>query len=172
MKLDRRQGKFTFRVRGRFWFSVLSVFALNSCIGHAVHPVIEPIRPKSHGFWNQSPMNVDSLQPVFTWKPRLKNLGPDVTYELLIRRADLRGRVHPQCSAGPVVLYRVGLRETEFQLDRQLQPNTVYIWSVRIRQGTTVSDWADYDYQMYSAIPGAVVSIEKSLPFVFKTPLR
>ena len=158
----------------RFWTSnlTLSLLALTSCIGRASHPLIQPITPKSHRFWNVSEPKVDSLLPAFRWKLRSKFIAPDVTYDFVIYHAIFNNGQLPNWLPGPVVYYVEGLQVPEFRVDKPLNPNKLYLWSIRIRNGATVSEWATYDYVMVAAVPGAVFGIEKSRPFLFTTPKK
>lgn len=153
------------------WLVMLSVwFVLTACIAHASHFVIEPIAPESHGFWNLKAPVVDSLRPVFRWKLLSGNPSAAKTYDFILYEGVSHGNDYGRWSPGPVVVYCEGLSQPEFHLDMTLTANRVYIWSVRVREGRKISNWANYSYQTVSPVPGAVLGSESGLPFIFKTP--
>jgi hypothetical protein len=77
---------------------------------------------------------------------------------------------HPQWSPVLVVVFREGLSQPEFHLDKALAANHVYIWSVRVREGRNIYNWATYSYQIASPVPRAAFGSDPGLPFIFKTP--
>ena len=76
----------------------------------------------------------------------------------------------PQWSPGLVVVFREALSQPEFHLDKALAANHMYIWSVRVREGRNISNWATYSNQIGSGVPDAVFGSDPGLPFIFETP--
>ncbi len=108
---------------------------------------VEPIRPKvdPSGF----PL-ADSLTPVFEWKPSTRQ---DVTYDIEIYESLEIGELgEGQKMQGQLVAYKQGMREPRFVLDKPLQPDSTYQWSVRLRDGDTVSSWSSTRYFSYYII--------------------
>jgi hypothetical protein len=149
---------------------VLLSFILVFCLvlfgcGATAFKEIKPIYPKvGHPDY---PKTVDSLQPKLEWKPTADS---DVSYDLIIYNCiedNSWGRQGPRFTAKDVVYYREAVTETECKIEKTLEPDTVYIWSVRVRRGTEVSDWSAYDYTM--ATPDMRMTW-KNHPFYFKTP--
>ena len=112
------------------------------------------------------PKQVDSLQPTFRWEP---SPGPDVTYDFVIYEGIKVESFWEgtKRSVGKEVYYRQGLKEPEHKIEEPLKPETEYYWSVRIRRGDTVSEWAIYDYTLFL---GTAYMKAVNHPFIFKTP--
>jgi len=103
---------------------------------------LEPVSPPlEHGMTDTSFTNVDVLQPTMRWKP---SAAPVFTYDLAIWEATsyrinaLATRYLP----GTLALYEENLANPEFTLTTPLKPKTRYYWSVRLRDGDTVSTWS------------------------------
>src|SRR5262249_46141384 len=123
---------------------------------------------------------VDTLQPTLRWK--LSPAQPsttDINYDLVICRATnvtlaRATNVTLGCPKGNVVYNRTGLKDAQHTIEQPLNANAIYFWSIRVRQGTNVSDWAGYNYTSFSLLPlpGAFLngSREKDRPFRFRTP--
>lgn len=77
---------------------------------------------------------VDTLSPTFEWIPQ-KGIGPP--YELV---------VYNSLAGYPAeVAYSVsGLTSTSHRVTTPLQPDRLYLWTVRGSLGNGVSDWASY----------------------------
>ena len=103
-------------------------------------------------------------------------MSPDTVYDLAIWDSGL----DPQRSSpghfvywGTVVYQREGLTDTVHRVEMRLKPNTVYFWSVRTRQGSTVGPWSTYSGDAGGAIPGLGLGVGTSVRnslFGFKTP--
>jgi hypothetical protein len=82
---------------------------------------------------------IDTLKPSFEWdRPKVK----DATFDVIVALGVDKGNGVWQ--PGKVVFYRQGLSETKVTVDKPLNPDTVYVASVRTRQGRQTSAWAPY----------------------------
>lgn len=88
---------------------------------------------------------VNSLNPRFDWMP---SSNVDVTYDLVIYEAVHFGGslIEPRYTAGQLVVYKEGLKSPGWQSDISLKPNQKYIWSVRLRRDSVVSNWSTYSH--------------------------
>lgn len=121
---------------------------------------VRPISPKAAN--PDSPEVVGTLQPTFQWE-----VYPDAeAYDFIIWNR-VKGAAFAEGTDKPVY-YREGLKETKHQIAEPLKPDTEYLWSVRVRRGTTVSNWSLYDY----AVELGVYASASKQPFVFKTPKK
>ncbi len=123
-----------------------------------IYPVVaDPNRQKG----------VDSLQPTLRWDPTPEH---DVTYDLIIYKGV---KVKTQWWAGSIwsegreVYYRQALKEPEHTVEEPLEPDTVYYWTIRTRRGEKVSEWASYDYYIWSQFGDLRMNNNH---FIFKTP--
>jgi hypothetical protein len=83
-----------------------------------------------------------SLQPEFRWKPSSK---PGVSYDLIIYDAaayTVGGAMIPMYMKGREVAYVQDLKAASWRPPEPLAPDTRYFWSVRLREGETVSGWS------------------------------
>jgi hypothetical protein len=124
-------------------------------------PSIKPIAPSTgHPLF---PTTVDSLRPTFQWEA---SPDPGATYDLVIHEGI--GSIYENKRAvGKEVYYRQGLSAARWTVEEPLKPDTEYYWSVRVRRGTVVSEWARYDFYAFTGL--GFGSIQNHL-FVFKTP--
>jgi hypothetical protein len=123
------------------------------CSSPVVHGV-RPIDPPLASILDPAP--VDSVQPTFRWRPHGRWSG----YDLVVARpipwtARLPHEIDPStvgAAHGEVTLvyYRENLSATEHRIEIPLEPDTVYIWSVRTRRGfpEVVSGWSTFDAQL------------------------
>lgn len=100
---------------------------------------VTPVSPEvsSSGF-----PALDTLQPEFRWKGCSRS---DISYDLIIYEAAayaVAGATTPSYTKGHVVAYVEDLKEPRWQMDTPLKPDTRYFWSVRLREGGTVSLWS------------------------------
>lgn len=107
---------------------------------------VTPISPEvsQSGF----PM-ANSLKPEFRWKgcPRT-----DVTYDLILYEAaayGVGGAMVPSYMKGRAVSYVENLAQPRWQPDTSLKPDTRYFWSVRFRDGDTVSAWSTQSHSTF-----------------------
>jgi hypothetical protein len=117
-----------------------------------VYTTIKPISP--HNLFGLFipfvPVVVDSLQPVFKWQAA----SPGLTADLAIWEAvkshpggnyDIRGRL---------VYHKEGLTGEEHRLDKPLDPDTTYFWSIK-PTGTTAWATATFQNQTIGILPGS-----------------
>jgi len=109
------------------------------------HQGVEAVLPEgaSGGF-----PHVPTLTPLFAWKP---SAAEGVAYDLAIYEAYMPesfvdGRRRER---GRQVHYVEALREPRFQMEVPLPPGKSYLWSVRLRQGDTVSNWTTTSYAAF-----------------------
>lgn len=107
---------------------------------------ITPISPKvkQSGF-----PTVGSLTPEFRWKPCPKG---GVSYDFILYEAaaySFGDMLEPLYMKGRVVAYEEALGEARWQPKTPLQPDTRYFWSVRMREGDTVSAWSTQSHSTF-----------------------
>ncbi|MFY9317594.1 MAG: DUF6719 family protein [Burkholderiales bacterium] len=125
---------------------------------------VEPVRPSGTemGF----PVT-HNLTPLLEWKPSGR---PEVSYDVAIYDAysfayGATGVV-PRMS-GALVDYSEGLREPRYSPPAPLQPGKKYEWTVRLRDGDTVSSWSATSYFVFAIVAWASGSGQG---FGFATP--
>ena len=162
--------------------NVLILLTLSSCATQ-YHGGLEAVSPEPPTALGESSLNkVDSLQPTLSWK----NDDASVTkFDLIIYTgiAKSTSRVilgmmdsgQDFYVPGVEVYYREGIEGCSHRVEKQLQPKTVYVWSVRTRSGTLVGPWSTYDFQRGGkAIFGGYGEGQSghNLFWPFKTPKR
>jgi hypothetical protein len=100
---------------------------------------VTPVTPdcKKTGF----PM-IQTLQPTFKWQASSRE---DVTYDLVLYEAarySLSGMMGDSYMRGRRVAYVEDLKQSSWAPETPLRPDTRYFWSVRMRDGETVSGWS------------------------------
>jgi hypothetical protein len=140
----------------QLFFSFVALMLMVSCTSFS------GVQPQSHGVTAGMWVNrVESLQPTVEWKPAQ---GDNITYDLVVYEAIREDSNGPNATVpGPRVYYRKGIMETSHRIETQLKPDTQYFWSVRVRQGQTVSHWSTYHYN-------DLMQVQHNAPFTFKTP--
>ncbi len=126
---------------------------------------VEPIRPKvdPRGY----PLITDTLTPVFEWKPSTRQ---DITYDIEIYETlNIGPSGESQGMRGQLVAYKQGLREPRFVAEKPFLPGSTYQWSVRLRDGDTVSTWSTTSYFSNLII---VSSGTSGNYFAFSTPKK
>jgi hypothetical protein len=107
---------------------------------------VEPLSPQ--GTAEGVPVT-GSLTPRLEWQPSTR---PGVTYDVVVYEslwitlAGLRSARIP----GPRVAYAQGLREPGFAPAAELARGRIYAWSVRLRDGDTVSSWSSTSYSDFA----------------------
>lgn len=171
---------------------IIFLLVIAGCIPVKNFKSVKPIFPEVGN--PNFPKTIDSLQPTFEWETsakrttaaaRLESIQPgsqwetstayDVTYDFIIyeciKKDECIKTVDPwggkRRAEGREIYHRQGLKESKHTIEEPLKPDTGYFWSVRIRQGQKVSDWAVYDYTIYSS---GGSSTAHNYPFIFKTP--
>jgi len=90
-----------------------------------------------------------SLTPEFRWKASPRN---DVSYDLIVYEAAtyaISGALIPSYMRGRIAAYEEGLAEPHWQPAVPFKPDTRYIWSVRLRDGDTVSSWSTQGHSTF-----------------------
>jgi hypothetical protein len=100
---------------------------------------VTPVTPdcKKTGF----PM-IETLQPTFKWQASTRD---DVSYDFVLYEAarySISGAMGDSYMRGRQVAYVEGLQEANWTPDVPLRHDTRYFWSVRMRDGDTVSGWS------------------------------
>ena len=137
------------------------LFCLTSCTRFSGIEPLEPTvgRPAHY-------KKVKTLTPELRWTASPE---PGAAYDLVICAAeDATIWAMNTGKPGNAVYYREGLQGTSHRVETPLEPKTKYMWSVRVRTGQEVSNWAVYDY-MYGGRIGEQF-LEKDQPFRFRTP--
>jgi hypothetical protein len=147
----------------KFRLGILAIL-LTSIMACVTPHIIAPIYPKVGN--PNFPTAVDSLQPTLRWQPVAE---PDASYDLIIHEIIKTSSFWEgtKRSIGGEVYYRQGLKESKHKIEEPLKPDTEYCWSVRVRRGEAVSDWAEYDYDLFL---GTAYVWANNAPFMFKTP--
>ena len=125
---------------------------------------LEPVSPSVQlsGF-----RQVEDLRPELRWKPAKSS---SVAYDVVIWDSGLdpqKAEVGGRYNWGTVVYQREGLIQTVHRVDTPLKPGTLYFWSIRTREGSTLGDWSTMDG--YVAVSGFRREI-RGAPFGFTTP--
>jgi len=122
---------------------------------------VSPDVPSSTGF-----PTLDSLLPEFRWKGCSRQ---DIGYDFILYEAAsyaVAGATTPSYTKGHVVAYAEDLKESRWQPTEPLKPDTRYFWSVRLREGNTVSWWS---VQSHSTFLLVYMSWGSGQWFQFKT---
>ena len=110
---------------------------------------------------------VSSLKPEFRWKPSERQ---DISYDIIIYEAAayaVSGAASSSYMRGRVVAYKEGLEESYWQPENPLKPKTRYFWSVRLREGDTVSEWSTHGHFIFLVV---AMSSGSGQWFQFRTP--
>lgn len=92
---------------------------------------------------------LDTLRPEFRWKGCARK---DISYDLILYEAAAYaygGQGVPSYMRGRVVAYEEDLKKPRWQPETPLKPDTRYIWSVRLREGETVSGWSTQSHSTF-----------------------
>jgi hypothetical protein len=127
---------------------------------------VEPTSPE--GTAQRFPL-IEILTPRLEWKPSTR---PGVTYDVIVFESL---RLHYNFAAntadlrGSVVAYAEGLREPSHSFEKPFAPGKRYEWSVRLRDGDTVSSWSTTSHSLFLVV-GASSGSGRS--FGFETPAQ
>lgn len=110
---------------------------------------------------------VKGLKPEFRWK---SSATLDIGYDLILYEAAayaVGGATSSSYMRGRVIAYEEDLKEPYWQPEKPLKSDTRYFWSVRLREGNTVSEWSTHGHFMF-----LIVAMRSSYGqwFQFKTP--
>lgn len=127
---------------------------------------VQPVAPEGTA-WNYSATK--DLAPLLEWKPSGR---PEVTYDVAIYESlefmfGATGGV--KGLRGTRVAYAEGLREPRYVPATPLEPAKRYEWTVRLRDGDTVSSWSTTSYSFF-----AVIAARRAFGqyFGFETPRK
>ena len=124
---------------------------------------VRPLQPEGT---ERSYVRVANLTPALEWKPPGR---PGATYDVAIYESldfsyGLSGSVRGL--RGALVAYAEGLAEPRY-VAPPLEAGKRYQWSVRLRDGDTVSSWSTTSYSLFLLIAGRRTSGQY---FAFETP--
>ena len=128
---------------------------------------VEPLRPEgtARGF----PL-AESLTPLLEWKPAGR---PEITYDVAVFESIAFALIGTpgvsQRISGAAVAYAEGLRQPRFMPATALQPGKEYEWTVRFRDGDTVSSWSGAGSFAFLVV---VTSAGTGQNFGFSTPSK
>ena len=121
----------------------LLVLCLAGLTGCSTYKGLRPIYPPYGD-------TVDSLQPTLQWEPLA---DPDATYDLVIYKPAQKGFGDSNLEMEQMrVYYRQRLKGTAHRVEKPLEPNTHYTWSVRARLGENVSSWSKHETTIFLGI--------------------
>lgn len=126
---------------------------------------VEPLQPA--GATEGYPVTV-SLTPLLEWTPSTR---AGILYDVAIHESLTLGLDMPGMprARGALVEYAEALSEPRFQLRQPLKAGRKYDWSVRLRDGDTVSSWSTSGYFTFFIVGWASGS---GLWFGLSTPQR
>lgn len=114
---------------------------------------------------------IDTLQPVLRWKDS-KSEGQ--TYDVAVWESpsqapdkSIAGTPLKQRKWGKQIYYSQGISQNYFKISKPLKPNTCYHWSVRVRTGNKVTEWATFNQ---AAVTVGAVGYAYQFPYGFITP--
>ena len=110
---------------------------------------------------------VHDLRPEFSWKP---SAGENIRYDLILYEAAayaVSGAAATSYMRGRIAAYKEGLKEPYWQPEKPLKQDTKYFWSVRLRDGDTVSEWSTHGHFIFLIV---AMSSGYGQWFQFKTP--
>jgi hypothetical protein len=129
-------------------------------------------------YGGQIPASVKSLRPVFKWKTQSADQKVDFiiwdavkTAGRLQRSISIGGAAGtPEFIKGETVYYKEGIAGGEHQIEKDLNANTVYFWSIKVT-GTT--DWTGVQHST-SGLTHVVLGTagSESSFFLMKTPKK
>ena len=93
-----------------------------------------------------------SLQPTFRWQASSRD---EVTYDLVLYEAasySIGTALKDSYMRGHRVAYVEGLETPYWKPEQALRPDTRYFWSVRMREGDTVSGWSTQSHFTFALI--------------------
>lgn len=110
---------------------------------------VTPLSPecKTTGF-----PTTPGLQPTFRWQ---KSSRDDVSYDLVLYEAaayTISGMMMNTYMKGHQLAYVEDLREPLWTPPTPLSPDTRYFWSVRLREGDTVSGWSTQSHFTFALV--------------------
>jgi hypothetical protein len=143
---------------------ILFGFLLAGCITHSTYNNLKPIFPKPNLRRINAPVVVNSLRPTFEWQTETADQKVDLGIWEAVKTQIATGDVLYYIK-GELIYYKTEIVGGEQQIDKNLAPDTVYIWSVK-PNGT--QDWATANF--YQTILLSDGPEGTRVPFLFKTP--
>ncbi len=152
-------------MKGSHLLLLVCCYLLVGCGIAASYKSIKPVFPEIGN--PMAPKTIDTLQPVFTWEPLQE---ANLAYDFILYEGIGSLKYSWEVSTGRIgreLYYRESLTEPRCTLEQPLKPKTEYYWSVRVRRGNTTSEWALYDYTLFT---GLGIGKLYNRHFVFRTP--
>jgi len=133
-------------------------------------PGIEAVNPpikKVHFSKNHLFPEVEDVLPMFEWESSGKN---EISYDLVIYEATrcVVTGITTSYMPGRLVAYIEDIKTPHYKLTNALKPDTKYLWTVRMRDENTVTNWSKFHYADNSNI--LFMSSVYGSYFGFKTP--
>lgn len=143
-----------------YFLSFLGLFLTGCSTYHVVRPMF-PETSNPH----KEPGQVSSLQPLLSWEPSDEIA---VSYDIIIFEVivDSSTRKVIKRTPGARIYYRENLFGNSHVVQAVLKPDTEYCWSLRIRKGDRISEWASYDYRSFMILDSKI----NDSYYRFKTP--
>jgi len=142
---------------------VTGCLLLPGCLVIKSYPQLKPVDPPVT--YTLAPETVNSLAPTFKWSPYTE---PGTTYDFVICNVGASGGRN-LWRQGNIVYYKEALNGTEHTIEYSLTPDTIYLWSVRVRVNGKVLPWSTTSFSATAAIGGAS-SVGRGWFFSFRTP--
>ena len=155
-----------------FICSVLCV-QLSGCISMKAYKGFEPVNPQTckwgvYGILAEKNMTVvDSLTPTLTWKPTKDK--ESTSFDLAVwTRPGPKGSAAWKFSFDyPKYYFKENISGFSHTLEKPLEPDTFYLWSIRPRNGETYGQWSSFSGSNTTVLGSQRFS---NYPFSFKTP--
>jgi hypothetical protein len=115
----------------------------------STHQGLEPLKPEGAG--DGFPVT-QNLTPSLEWKPASR---PGLTYDVAIFESvplNPAAIVHTAGLRGALVAYAEGVREPRHLVVTPLEPAKLYQWTVRLRDGDTVSNWSTISRSTFAVV--------------------
>jgi hypothetical protein len=137
---------------------ILSVLA--GCAGSTTYSGIEPIYPTRGNFRRAAPVDVDSIRPNFEWKVE----APGQKVDLGIWESS--SNIWSGREMGRRVYFKEGIEGGKHLIEKDLEPDKVYYWSIK---GTGTTKWSTANYD-WGFSPNGLPSRSYGNYFLIKTP--
>ena len=149
--------------------TIILVLFISSCATdwHVAIPVTPSLPLAARNYSDAQGFVADSLQPTFEWKPLDLNAKQ---YDFIIYKAFI---VNSLQTRGKEAYYKEGIEGTKYRIEQSLEPNTFYVWGVRIRNGSEVGPWSTYDFRKgLIPVKGFASAWVSNYWFSFRTPSK
>ena len=158
--------------------AMVSLGLASSIVCATTYRGVAPVSPANSGVayaLSKKPPVVDNLQPTLEWKPLTDEVG--ITYDLVVNEGEARnlaGGGWRFLLPARQVYYRENLSQPEHRNQTPLEPNTDYVWAIRIRDPHGVREWSNFDYctLLQCVFPSPITSgvLLRDRRFPFRTP--